>query len=114
MKFQTNDILENRHGIQVIIINADPVAKEYSYQYLAISSPQFQGTFCHSSDDIERFWNLVPRSQHQASMYDPSSLDEFQAKSRLNRPGQKCVHNLAEYVGFSEKYKYCTKCDEKF
>lgn len=26
----------------------------------------------------------------------------------------KCEHTLMEYIGLTQRYNYCTKCDEKF
>lgn len=28
-------------------------------------------------------------------------------------PKIKCTHEWKEYIGFTERYKYCTKCDSK-
>lgn len=121
MKFKTNDILENRNGTQVLITIADQPVREYHYKYLNITDPQFQGMFCHSADNIERYWHLANRTipisanQNVIIMDEPfEGLNEFQSRSRLNRQGQSCAHELKEYIGFTNKFKYCTKCDQKF
>jgi hypothetical protein len=116
MKFKTNDILENRNGTRVQITHADRATKEYHYQYINVSEKQFQGSFCHPADEIERYWHLVPGTNPtRVSMYDPSSwsVDEMQSKSRLNRTSENCAHELSEYIGFTERYKFCKKCDYK-
>ena len=111
MKFQTNDILENRHGTKVVITNVDTISKQYHYKYLFASSPQFQGDFCHSSDDIERFWSYVGKNLNMSTNISAQDLRGVPTQSS-NR--KHCAHEIAMYVGFTKRYKYCKKCDEKF
>lgn len=121
MKFQSNDILENRNGTQIVVVHANHSTQEYHYKYLNASDPQFQEMFCHKSDDIEQYWTLTKRTlpisaaQNLIIVDEPfEGLNKFQSRSRLNRSGQKCIHDISTYEGFTETYKYCKKCDEKF
>lgn len=36
-----------------------------------------------------------------------------QINGTWNSPEKSCVHEWKEYIGFTERYNYCTKCDSK-
>ena len=40
-------------------------------------------------------------------------IEQPQTVSREAFPSGGCQHNFVPYVGFSESYEYCTKCDQK-
>ena len=117
MKFQTNDILENRHGTKVLITQTDPVNQGYHYKYLFTSNPQFQGPFYHSADEIERFWSLAGKNLALATGLSPQDLhgpvSHQEARSNLEGSSKSCVHEWATYTGVIHQYQYCKKCDQK-
>lgn len=116
MKFQTNDIIENRHGTKAIILKADPFTKDYHYKYLNPSTPQFQGDFYHSADDMDRFWSIAGKNLTMSTNISPQ---QFMGRiSRQPLPDidvdkTSCSHEWVDYVGFTHVYKYCKKCDLK-
>lgn len=53
------------------------------------------------------------------SNIDPNTTDltfidwEDYEDPKEKMPIEKCWHTMVDYVGFTEKYRYCTKCDYK-
>lgn len=45
-------------------------------------------------------------------MYD-YYYDEYQKTHNNSKTQEACWHTWKEYIGFTEKYKFCTKCDLK-
>lgn len=110
MKHQANDVLENRNGLKIIILKADPISQSYEYSYGPNASKQFQGIFNHKAVDIEQHWSWVGKNLISTSRIEPSDfigLPEYKPTSK------ECSHSWSNYVGFSESYKFCTKCDLK-
>lgn len=63
-------------------------------------------------DPITNYFNLADKYSYEDSFYDTSDNWEIdQPYDQIQK--DNCWHNWSKYVGFTEKYQYCTKCDKK-
>jgi len=62
-------------------------------------------------DTVNNKWYVETLNTHPRSFPLPYMDEHFVL---ANHRGDRCVlHDWKEYVGFTERYEYCTKCDEK-
>lgn len=98
MNFKVGDVIRaNRSGLRARIVKADPVAECYAYEYIDQPVGNFKGLHSHKISEMEPYWSLISESVFPQENNQTSS----------------CDHQLQEYVGIREVYKYCTKCDYK-
>lgn len=94
MKFKTGDKfitnIENDSPKIGMILDViyNPMNKDYEY---LVKWDHFKEECVYSSKICDLMWELIP-----------SEKNEF-----------KCEHNWKNYVGFTESFTYCIKCDEK-
>ena len=97
-------------------------------QYIQVQKNGFLG-YIHEMDDLNYYleWENRPGQIFNYATYEiddgkdwvvSNKQFKYQAlpagNSPLVKPNQEnCSHEFKLYVGFSQSYRYCTKCDKK-
>lgn len=61
---------------------------------------------------VAKTWFETPKVYPGPNTIDLTFID-WETEKPVDDSLEFCFHNLVDYVGFTEKYKYCTKCDKK-
>ena len=107
MKFKAGDEIISSAGVTGRVVTVKFADNVYEIQWdSSVVSYEYK------IDDIDDNNELLAKADISAAAYwDRLSDEEWMSITGEKQGG--CSHELAEYHGFSESYKYCKKCDYK-
>lgn len=84
----------------------------YSFDYFKNYSSEFIKSYNLSQEEIDQIMKEIQEEQNQLT-FDFEYKPYKSSTTPVKFPENKCKHEMVEYVGLFESFKYCKLCNEK-
>lgn len=112
-KFKLKDrIVCTSNGNLATIVGVDTSPMSMHVEYTILWDHLPHKTYTYFEHEILSEWGLYNSKSPVSIGYDHQGFVSSVDYLSINEP-QSCNHNMKDYIGFKESYKFCTKCDHK-